>query len=157
MDIATKGQKAPVKQLPDVDFDTRLALASAGMDAILAHKHGVTLAEAARALKVAEEADLLPSRQFKPNRTLAEAGYLIRRKGWTRNTFENHDGAMCAMGAIRGACYGPGWQHMPTDGREHNAIEELMNRIAADTGEMFSIPQWNDTRPDVSHVLRLLY
>lgn len=143
-----------------IDFDTRLTLAGAGMDAVLAHNHGVTLDEAHRAV---QESLFDPSGlpdvepQFQPHPVLKAAGDVIRARGWIKDSYGHATGPVCAMAAIRTVLYGDGWFHVSTDSREEGPVEELLNRIAVEFGEPWSIPNWNDRQVDVKDVLRLLY
>lgn len=144
------------------DLETRLALASAGMDAILAHRHGDVLDEAQAAVQdaVAEASltETLPvDPAFQPNPVLAKAGRIVARRGWTKGTYSSEKGEVCAMGAIREAIYGPRWNMGVTDAREEGPISVLLDRIAADLGCRMGIPGWNDSRESAADVLRLLY
>lgn len=138
----------------DIDFDTRLALASAGMDAVLAHRHGVTLAEARDALAGAQEAPELLAPEapaFEPHPLLKAAGDVIRVRGWVQGMEVAWDGKVCALGAIRIAAA----RRCEDD---NDAVVELLNRIAADTNRAYGISMWND-RPGQTkdNVLKLLY
>lgn len=140
-----------------VDFDTRLALASAGMDAIHAHRHGTTLAEARAAVATAYETPELldpPEPKFKSHPLLAQARKIVEKRGWVQGAFESPTGCVCAGEAIRIA----GGGH-PLSRSVLDAQEELVNRIAADTGEAgLGITQWNDTHcKSQADVFRLLY
>lgn len=145
----------------EVDLDTRLAMASAGMDALLKFKHGAALVGAQAAVRrIESEAELLglDPTGFRPNRTLKAAGDLIRKRGWTKGVYSSGDGALCAMGAIREAVYGPRWMQQELGyPAERSAVEELLNRIAIEVGNCYSVPKWNDTRANQDEVLRLLY
>lgn len=141
-----------------IDFDTRLAIADAGITARLAHHHGVALADAQAALADAESSILEPETpEFKPHPVLAKAAQIIRKYGWVKGTYGSTSFGMCAMRAIREAVYGPNWLGMVNGERENGPVLELLNRIAVETGQPMSVPHWNDSREDVSQVLKLLY
>lgn len=162
MDTATK-PTAVTAPAAEVDLRTRMDIAKAGIDAILAHRHGITLAEARAAVTEAEE--ILPREDGtgRPtNPILAAAGKMIMSVGWIQGTYGNTEVGMCAAGAVRAVARGEGWaagvpQFIYQSQEERDAIDELLNRIALDLGETTSIPDWNDSRTDVSQVLRLLY
>lgn len=145
---------------PTVDLDTRLDLAAIGMDVTMQLAAGAALAEAdAEAAAAILEAQSTedPATVFPPHPALAKARRIIESRGWTRGEYVASSGAVCAMAAIREAVYGPGWHYRAFDQRELEPAAELMNRIAADTGYALSVPAWNDSRSDVSEVVRLLY
>lgn len=160
--MATTDQTVNTPVYPNVDFDTRLALASAGMDAIHAHNHGVTLAEAHTAVQAAQEApELLAEevRPFQPHPVLKAAGDLIRVRGWVQGAFESPDGALCAHGAIRVAVLRTVHSAGSVGSLESAALDELCRRItAAGQGNPgTSVSRWNDSRGSVDEVLKLLY
>lgn len=148
----------------DIDFDTRLALASVGADVLLS-QHGTEEAHAAVTAAVAEAsgygtaapllgalaADQSPE-TFESHPVLKRAGDLIRARGWCQGDFQAANGALCALGAIRRASGG--------DARtEAEAVDVLLERIASVVGHnAFSVPGWNDqidrTRDDVLRLLR---
>lgn len=137
-----------------IDFETRLMLADAGMQAKLAHNHGIALAEAQAAVQMALfEVDALPAvdHRFTPHPVLKAAGDLIRERGWAKGKYVAPGGAVCASYAVTEATRG-----LPDD-RACEARDELLNRIAAEFGEALSIPMWNDSRANVDDVLRLMY
>jgi hypothetical protein len=154
MTTTVKPQTAPA----DVDLDTRLTLAAAGMDAIIEHKYPTVISESQEAMYAAvrEARTTLPV--FESHPILKAAGDLIRSHGWQQGTYGSRSLGYCAIGAIRTVTYGPDWGVNDRDGRDQDAIEELLNRIASDTGTPQTVPNWNDhkgrTREDV---LRLLY
>lgn len=151
---------AAVPTLPAVDFETRLTMAEVGIDTLMAVVAGDALAEANAAASAAileAQSTKDPTPVFQPHPVLERARRIIETRGWTQGAFESPTGSVCAMAAIREAAYGPGWYHKPTDDRERGPVEELMNRIAMDTGSMYSIPAWNDSRNGVHDVVRLLY
>jgi hypothetical protein len=158
MDTATY---APAVTTPAVDFDTRLTLASAGMDAILAHNHGVTLADAHAAVLAAREAPELldPEPQpFTPHPVLKAAGDVIRARGWIKNSYGGLTGPVCAMAAIRTVLYGDNWSDLATNDGEVGPVDELLDRIAAEVGHRdWSVPMWNDAQSHELAVLKLLY
>ena len=137
---------------PAVDLETRLALAGAGMDAVLAHRHADALAGARAAVREAQST-LPPVPEDNPgfpyHRVLARAAELIRERGWVRHEYESADGALCAVQAIRTVA-GEGTLAAA------DAEAELLRRIRDDVGDAFGIPQWNDSRSGVGEVLRLL-
>lgn len=139
-----------------LSFEQRLAVARAGMDAVLAHRHGATLADAQAHVAAAEdeaqviELDEYRKPGFAPHPVLARARRIIEIRGWTQGFREKPGGALCAERAIEIAAQGQA-------GAAWDAMRELMNRIAAETGEVLSVPSWNDTRRDRTEVLRLLY
>ena len=153
-----------VRPLTDVvDLDTRMTMVLAGINAILSHKHGDAVAEANAAVAeanaaVAEIQDeiliTLPEPEapvFQPHPILKAAGDVIRDRGWHQGAFEAECGPqVCALGAIKLVT--------PGDFRAQlDAQRELLNRIAADTGQESSVPIWNDSRDSVDEVIRLLY
>ena len=150
-----------------VDFDTRLALASAGMDAIIEHKYADTLGDAQAAFEraVAEARQLSvyshPVKPaFQPHPVLAAARRLIEQRGWVKDVYSTGPGGgVCAMGAIREVVYGPRWAAMELgDPSERSAVVELLNRIASDVGHTdWSVARWNDAQQSKQDVLRLLY
>lgn len=139
-----------------ISFEARLEAARTGMASILAHRHGTTLAGARAHLAAAEdeaqviELDEYRPLRFQPNPVLARARRIIEIRGWTRGAFEMPGGALCAKRAIEIAAGGQA-------GAEWQAVAELMNRIAVETGEALTVPNWNDSRRDQSEVMRLLY
>lgn len=140
----------------DIDFDTRITMALAGMDAILSHKHGKAVAEAHAAVTEIQDEILItlpePEAQvFQPHPILKAAGDVIRDRGWHQGDFQSECGPqVCALGAIKLVT--------PNNFRAQlDAQRELLNRIAADTGEEFSVPMWNDSRDSVGEIIRLLY
>ena len=154
-----------VRPLTDVvDIDTRMTMALAGINAIIDHKHGDAVAEANREAEAAvEAAELLEPEppQFKPHPILKAAGDVIRAKGWHQGDYRSEaTGAVCALGAIIDAVYG-GDSRISRDLTgstwEDGAIRELLNRIAAETGDPHSVSSWNDSRSSVDEVVRLLY
>lgn len=157
MDTATKPQAVTHPATVDIDFPARLAIARAGMEALMDHAAGPAREEARQALcgalaAVPEAGELLdPVAGRSPSHpVLAAAGALIRARGWARDVFETPDGAVCALAAIR---------HVSRFAGEEAAAEaELLSRIAADVGhDAWSVPNWNDRQPDAAAVLRLLY
>lgn len=157
MDTATKPPAVTHPAALDIDFPTRLAIARAGMEALMDHAAGPAREEAQRALCGALDAvpgagELLDPVAVRrpPHRVLAAAGELIRVRGWARNVFEAPDGAVCALAAIR---------HVSRFAGEEAAAEaELLSRIAADVGhDAWSVPGWNDRQSSAAAVLRLLY
>jgi hypothetical protein len=152
MTTATKSTAAPLS----LSFEQRLALTRSGMDALLAHRHGLTLADARAHLSAAEdEAEMINMDEhgrprFESHPVLARAGQILNRRGWCQGYREGPSGAVCAERAIEIAANGQ-------TGAQWDALVELMNRIAADTGEALSVPTWNDSRRDRSEVMRLVY
>jgi hypothetical protein len=150
----------------EVDFDTRLMMADAAMDAILDHREALMAqaevysafaADRAGAQAAVEdaraEAAMIEAEKprFKPNPVLAKAHELIVTRGWTKGMYESPEGCVCALGAISQVV-----GHNLQSGED--AVIELLNRIAAETGNpATSVGGWNDTRDDVSQVLKLLY
>lgn len=156
--MTTATQNQAVSTPAAVDFETRLTLAAAGMDAILAHRHGVTLAEARQAVREAQEAPVAGDeihQRFTPNAVLRAAGDLIRVRGHHQGAYESPGGALCALGAVRVASRGDLWMHESTTADEVNAVHELTDRIRQTVGDM-SVPEWNDSRSSAD-VLKLLY
>lgn len=150
---------APTKPLPSADLDTRLMLASIGLDVTLDHAADGALAEAnAAATAAILEAQSTPDprRDYEPHPVLQRAAQLIRERGWVQGVYTAPGGSLCAMAAIREVLYGPMWAYAPSDQRERDAAGELMRRIKNDTGVAFSVPKWNDTRSSEADVLRLL-
>lgn len=151
---------APTKlPTPDVGLDTRLMMASIGLDVTMAEAVGRDLAEAnAAATAAILEAQSTPDPYpgYEPHPVLQRAAQLIRERGWVQGVYEAPGGRLCAMAAIREAVYGPMWSVTPSDQRERDAAYELMRRIKDDTGTSFSVPSWNDSRSSVDDVLRLL-
>ena len=141
----------------NADFDTRLAIASAGMDALLS-QHDTAEAHAAAEEAFSTAGAWTPAPIGHP--VLAAAADVIRQLGWCRESFVSEDGAVCAVGAIRTVCNlspdGSGWT-MDNYLSANDATTVLMGRIAETTGMSYSIPLWNDSRPDVNEVLRLMY
>lgn len=167
MTTATKTQT-----LPDVpadskalSFDERLALAGIRITTTIDHKHGDAIREAHESMSAAaclEAEELLAPEPvtFEPNQVLAAARRIIEARGWTKGAYDQPNGAVCAINAIRLVTRGDGWYYRPTPYNtepEVTAMAELTNRIAADTGKTLTIPAWNDSRADKSEVLRLLY
>lgn len=165
MTTATKTQT-----LPDVpadskalDFDERLVLAGISISTAIDHKYGDVIRDAqAEAAACLEAEELLAPEPvtFEPNQVLATARRIIETRGWTKGAYDQPNGAVCAINAIRLVTRGDGWYHRPTPYTtepEDTAMAELTNRIAADTGNTLTIPAWNDSRADKSEVLRLLY
>lgn len=158
---ATAAPARPDPTTPDVGLDTRLMLASIGLDVTLGHAVGSALAEAnaaatAAILEAQNTED--PKVTFEPNAYLAEARAIIESRGWIKGEYGSTTGAVCAMSAIREAVYGPEWGCLPTDDRETGPVNELLARIADDTGTTaYSIPAWNDSRDSVDDVVKLLY
>lgn len=152
----------PVTVPTHVDLETRLSLASAAMNAIMAHHHGDTMNESQNAVQDAlDEAQALTPEPitFEPHPVLAKARRIIEQRGWARGIFQDNEGAVCARHAIRLAVYGP--VRSPSedgDPAEDDAVLELLNRIAVETGNpATSIQSWNDFQNDKEAVLKLLY
>lgn len=168
MGIGTMNQtQAPAVEIPAaVDFDTRLMLASIGMDVLLAHAGGQDLLDAHAAVTAAiADADrygaeaaalaLLKAAQapgtFRSHPILKAAGQIIRDRGWHQGSWTNERGAVCALAAIRIATGGD-------TGQEADAVAVLLDRIRDDLGQSaYSVPGWNDSRRSASDVLRLLF
>jgi hypothetical protein len=141
----------------EIDFDTRLAIASVGMD-VLISRHDTSEAHAAveKALSTSHEWSLKPV----PHPILAAAGDIIRQRGWCKDEFNSAAGAVCAFGAIRMASgFHPGGSGFdaPSYGNVNDAATVLMERIMDETGKPYTIQHWNDTRTNVDAVLHLLY
>lgn len=150
---------APEQPTPDVGLDTRLMMASIGLDVTMSEAVGEHLAEAnAAATAAILEAQSTPDPYpgYAPHPVLQRAAQLIRERGWVKGVYESPGGRLCAMAAIREVLYGPVWTMAPSDQRERDAAYELMRRIKDDTGTSFSVPAWNDSRSSVDDVLRLL-
>lgn len=143
--------------LPPVSFDTRLELASIGMDVVLSGCDGVQEAhqQAADATAEADRYSAAPetheavTQPLSPEaeRVLKYAATIIRVRGWTRGEWVSDCGAVCAMTAVRIAAGG--------DSKVFNEAEdELLRRTGSGFG---SVMVWNDrggrTRDEV---LRLL-
>lgn len=145
----------------DIDFDTRLALASAGIKATLDHKHADALseahAEAEAAIKQAGSPILVAPARFQPNDVLARAREIIETRGWAQGAIQRRDGAVCAVGAIRIAVYGSSCGSWEDNNEEVDATHELLDRIAATTGQDMNVPTWNDSRTTKDEVISLLY
>lgn len=142
----------------DIDFDTRLALASVGADVLLS-QHGTEEAHAAVTAAVAEAsgyeaaapllgaltADQSPE-TFRSHPVLKLAGDLIRKRGWVQHQFEAEDGALCTLGAVSEAS-------SRTSADYYDATQELIRRI----GDV-AVAAWNDQRGrTVDDVLRVLW
>lgn len=155
MDTITRHTRTLPDVAPDPDrlgFDDRLMMASIGIDTVIDHKHSDVLADSRDAVREAiEAAELLNPEdpQFKPHPVLAKARRIIEDVGWNTGCWQSPDGAVCAQFAIHLAA--------PNGAAEVFALEELMNRIAADTGRTMSVPMWNDRAESKDVVLRLLY
>jgi len=136
-----------------VDFDTRLTLASAGMDAVLRHRHGDALAGARAAAEAALSSVPEPGPEDEPEThpLLARAADLIRVRGWTQGTYESADGRLCAIGALQLAATG----ELPDSYQDAERV--LVDRITREIGREMTVPAWNDSRTDVSQVLKLVY
>lgn len=146
-----------VRPLTDVvDIDTRMTMALAGINAIIDHKHGDAVAEANAAVAEIQDEILITlpepeAPEFQPHPVLKSAGDLIQVRGWWKGDFEEQTGgAICALGAIKRVTAGDAQL-------EADAVRELLNRIAAETGEPYSVPGWNDSRGSVADIVRLLY
>lgn len=143
---------------PPVDLDTRLALASAGMNALLAQAHLVFDVNTAH-LPNSPVVDLalvdLPATapQAAPAASPFAAVYLaaidvIRERGWTRAHLRDEAGAVCAVGAIRAAA-------SRDRGLADDACAHLLNVIQREfTAE--TVPSWNDSQTSAESVIRIL-
>ena len=156
MTTANRTPAAPIQVQPlaALSLEQRLAITRAGMNAAIAHRHGMAVADArahvAAALDEVDRMVIDDQPQFRPHPVLAEARRVIEQRGWSQGEWTGADGAVCAERAIELAA-------PDSAGRQWDALRELMNRIAADTGEAMSVPSWNDSRRNVGAVCRLLY
>lgn len=143
---------------PVVDLDTRLALASAGMDALLeqamlrfdvdtAHQPEPAVDYAAPILPTVTPA---PAPQSSPLAAVYLAAIrIIRERGWTRSCLRNQQGAVCAVGAIRAAA-GPD-RGLADDACAH-LLDAIQTQFSAET-----IPAWNDQQTSADVVIRMLH
>lgn len=134
---------------PQPDLETRLTLASAAMDAVMAHRHPGVLEEADAAVQAVLSRLPEDTPQWRPEPTLVRAAELIRERGWARHVFTGPRGELCALAAIELAAGG-------NRSRQARAEAELRRRIAVTTGVLAGIACWNDSRPDAGAVLALL-
>lgn len=152
--------------LPPLSFELRLELSQTAMDVLLDIPEDTQTA-VSEALKEADRlavTGILKEREraaqqpeaFRPNAILKAAGDLIRARGWTQEAFED-EGALCAIGAIRTATRGDEWFYRPEPAGEREAVNVLLDRIAAEFGPGLSVPGWNDRQDSAQDVLRLLY
>lgn len=140
---------ASAEELPPVDLETRLTLASAAMDALLAHRHPGVLEEAHAAVQAARcLVQPVPAR-WRPEPVLSRAAVIIRERGWARHVWTGPGGELCALAAIRLAAGGD-------RAAETRAEAELRRRIAVVTGVLAGVACWNDSRSSASEVLSLL-
>ena len=164
-----------VVPLPAVDLDTRLTLASAGMDALIAERHPaaaeaneaaeavtggsshtgqgwpVTLGKIRTGKSVGELLEEVPDALTASHPVLRLAADAIRTRGWAKGTYQDDSGAVCALGAIYAVTSGP-------DSSEANdAVRTLLARIGTSVGREMTVPAWNDSRPDREDVCRLMY
>lgn len=133
----------PVAWSVAVDFDTRLELASVGMDVLLSNITDRPDETAPLVVAVIDEAaELLEAETaaqpaFAPNAVLKAAGDVIRVRGWAQGVLMDHQGCVCALGAIRAAA-----------GNVLGAFEaeeELLRRIhATPEWKNLGISSWND-------------
>jgi hypothetical protein len=137
------------------DFDTRLMLASIGMDVLLARAGGQALADAHAAVTAAVAAadrygaeavalEGLTAAQrpvtHRSSRILARAADIIRDRGWHQGDWTDSQGAVCALQAIRLAAGDD------TDAAA-DAAAVLLDRIRNQFGDhASSVPGWNDRR-----------
>lgn len=70
---------------------------------------------------------------------LLKAADLIEQRGWTKDRFENVDGNLCMIGAMRVAVFGKvAWNHSISTRdltMAHNKLDKFLGRSAA---------RWND-------------
>lgn len=144
----TAKTRPPVTTEADIGLDARLTLASAGIDAVMVHRHQAALYAAQLAVQAAESWMPVPP-QDPPNEVLERARRVIETRGWVQHEYTAVNGAVCAQRAVCVAApYGPG---------RDAALSVLQRRILEETHEDMSVTRWNDTRSNVSDVLRLLY
>ncbi len=141
--------------LPAIDFETRLTIAHAGLDALLAHRHGDALAEAhtavaeamAEAQRAATVVPLTP--ELAPvdpsvQRVLNRAADLIGERGWNQGNWQSSaTGAVCVMRAIRITADG--------NGEYDQAVTEVMRRTGATGEPVASVTSWNDSPARMRH------
>lgn len=152
MDTETKTQ--PKVTVTHIDFDTRLAITIAGMNVLL-DRHDMS--ETRAAVEEAQLAPILPP-ECETNPVLAQAGDIIRERGWTTDAFEGPQGQVCAVGAMRVALGGhPLGVADNTYSLMNEAAAVLRDRIEEETGVYQNIQSWNDAQPNVDAVLKLLY
>lgn len=151
---------------PSISFDTRLELAHVALNVLLDVPDD-TQAAVQAALKEADGlavACVLKQREtstqrpglFQSNPILKAAGDVIRARGWVRGLYDSSTG-VCAMGAIRTVTRGDAWGANPEPAGEREAINVLLERIAAAFGPGLSVPGWNDRQEDAEGVLQLLW
>lgn len=139
-----------------IDFDTRLAIVSAGMNVLL-DRHDTAGAHAVVTEIQDEILYAAPEPAPVGNAVLARAADVIRTRGWCRDAFQNDQGQVCAIGAIRIAVGGDAFSVGPNWVGMNDAVNVLWNRIEAETGCTYTIQSWNDAQSDAESVLKLLY
>lgn len=153
--METTQKTQPKITVTHIDFDTRLAIVSAGMNVLL-DRHDTAGAHAA-VTEIHDEILYAAPEPVLGNAVLARAADVIRERGWCRDAFQNDQGQVCAIGAIRIAVggdafgVGPNWVGM------NDAVNVLRNRILEETGCHYEIQSWNDAQSDAESVLKLLY
>lgn len=150
--METTQKTQPKITVTHIDFDTRLAIVSAGMNVLLdrhdtAGAHAVVTAIHDEILYAAAEPVL-------GNAVLARAADVIRERGWCRGTYENEQGQVCALGSINVAATGDA---RVCSVESTQALDVLVQRIADLTGEPMCVPTWNDAQSNAESVLKLLY
>lgn len=154
MTTATENRQTAPTTTPD--FETRLALANIAMDVALSRHAETSEASAESAAAIFEAQAIGPvaeaeAKTFRSNPILKRAGDIIRERGWTQLAWEDAEGGVCLVHAIRTAAYGSGGYS--------SALAEVRARIAAGFGDRgWSASGWND-RSDrtVDEVLSVLY
>ncbi|MFJ1647985.1 hypothetical protein [Streptomyces sp. NPDC088258] len=145
---------APTSQptaAPELDLDTRLALADAAMNVRLDH------AQLTFAVNTAHLPDT-PVKQLAPRTAppygpapvagalasiFLDALRIIDTRGWTRSTLRDNNGAVCAYGALRAAATS---RHQADDACVL-LLDVIQQRYQADT-----VPSWNDGQTSVEPI-----
>lgn len=152
---ATQTGAAPA---PDVDLETRLALADAAMtvrleqaqlafDVNTAHLPTLSVEPASAPILPATAPQPAPATSPLANVYLAAIA-IIRERGWTRGALREGS-AVCAVGAIRAAA-GPANRGLADDACTH-LLDVIQRQYTAET-----VPSWNDSQTSAEPVIRIL-
>ena len=74
---------------------------------------------------------------------LRRAAALIEKRGWNQGDYQNDNGCLCALGAIRVACGINASEWLELD--EHPLLWSVYNTLRSDLGGR-SIDSWNDSK-----------
>ncbi|MFE2497108.1 hypothetical protein [Streptomyces scopuliridis] len=144
----------PTVAAPELDLDTRLALADAAMTVRLDHAalaFEVNTAHLPAPIVEPLTAPPLSAPEPQPATPLAaclqRAIRILGERGWTREYLRGDDGAVCAVGAIRAAA---------TSRSQADDACALLLGVIEQRFTAVTVPSWNDQQTSDEPVIRIL-